>query len=67
MSSEILTADEAAQFLKVDRQRIYQLVREKHVPAILLGQRQYRFSKAALERWVEEGGSRRQGGRNETK
>jgi excisionase family DNA binding protein len=57
MDKDILIADEAAQILRVDRQRLYELCRTKQIPFILLGQRQYRFSRLKLERWLENGGS----------
>jgi excisionase family DNA binding protein len=66
MEKQILVADEVAEILRVDRQRIYQMVREKSLPFILLGQRQYRFSKQAIEAWLEKGGTQREGEGNET-
>ncbi len=64
METEILVADEVAEMFRVDRQRIYQMVREKSIPFILLGQRQYRFSKQAIENWLENGGTQKEGERD---
>lgn len=57
MSSEILVADEVAELLRVDRQRVYELARRKLIPVIRVGERQYRFSKYAIEKWLEKGGT----------
>ncbi len=56
--NEILVANEVAQKLRVDTQRIYEMCRTKSIPFILLGQRQYRFSKSAIEKWMENGGNK---------
>ena len=61
MQREILVAEEVADLLRVDKQRVYELVRTKQIPVIRLGERQYRFSAEAVQRWLMEGGS--QGGR----
>ena len=61
MEKQILVADEVAEILRVDKQRVYQMVREKSLPFILLGQRQYRFSKQAIETWLENGGTQKEG------
>jgi excisionase family DNA binding protein len=66
MSKQILIAEEVAELLRVDKQRIYQMVREKCIPFILLGQRQYRFSKQAIENWMENGGTQKDGENNAT-
>jgi excisionase family DNA binding protein len=39
MSSEILVAEEVAELLRVDKQRIYELVRTKRIPVIRVGER----------------------------
>lgn len=57
MEKQILIAEEVANRCRVNVQRIYQLVRDENIPFILLGQRQYRFSKQAIENWLEEGGN----------
>jgi excisionase family DNA binding protein len=66
MEKQILVADEVAQLIRVDRQRVYSMVREKSIPFILLGQRQYRFSKQAIEKWLEEGGTKKEGEHNDS-
>ena len=54
--NEILVAKEVAQKLRVDIQRVYELCRSKSIPFILLGQRQYRFSNQAIEKFLQNGG-----------
>lgn len=57
MDKQILVADEVADLLRVDKQRVYELVRTRQIPVIRLGERQYRFSADAVIRWLEAGGS----------
>ncbi len=57
MEQQILIADEVAEMLRVDRQRVYELVRRDAIPVIRLGERQYRFDAVAIRQWIERGGS----------
>ena len=57
MEKRILVADEVADLLRVDRQRIYELVRTNQIPVIRLGERQYRFSAQAIENFLHGGGN----------
>ena len=57
MEEEILIAEEVALIIRVDKQRVYELCRMDQIPFILLGQRQYRFSKQAIENWLANGGT----------
>lgn len=57
MNKQILVADEVADLLRVDKQRIYELVRTNQIPVIRLGERQYRFSAQAIEIWLASGGN----------
>jgi len=57
MTNEILIAEEAAELLRVSKQRIYELARTNKIPTIRLGERQFRFSKTALENWLAKGGN----------
>jgi excisionase family DNA binding protein len=56
MERQILVADEVAEMLRVDRQRIYELARRNAIPVIRLGERQYRFDADAIRQWIEGGG-----------
>jgi excisionase family DNA binding protein len=60
MEKQILVVDEVAELLRVDRQRIWELARANQLPVIRLGERQYRFSAAAIEKWLVEGGSKKE-------
>ncbi len=57
MEKRILVADEVAELLRVDTQRIYELVRTNRIPVIRLGDRQYRFSAQAIEEFLQGGGN----------
>ncbi len=57
MTTRLLKADKVAEILDVSTQRIYELTRENRIPFIKLGDRQYRYSEAALQAWLEDGGS----------
>ncbi len=56
MERQILIADEVAELLRVDRQRVYELARRDAIPVIRLGERQYRFDAEAIRQWIESGG-----------
>lgn len=56
MERQILLADEVAEMLRVDRQRVYELVRRGAIPVIRVGERQYRFDAEAIKQWIERGG-----------
>ena len=60
MEKQILIADEVAELLRVDKQRIYELVRTNQIPVIRLGERQYRFSAHAIEQFLRNGGTRKE-------
>jgi excisionase family DNA binding protein len=53
---EILKAGEVAELLRIDKQRLYELVRTRRIPVIRIGLRQYRFSRTAIMNWLEQGG-----------
>ena len=57
MDKILLKVDEVATLLQVDRQRVYELVRTGMIPVIKLGERQYRFSKSAIDEWLDHGGN----------
>lgn len=60
MEKTILVAEEVAEILRVDKQRIYELVRTNQLPFIRLGERQYRFSAQAIENFLNGGGTRKE-------
>lgn len=59
MTEKLLKVKDVAELFDLKPARIYELCREdKDFPFILIGQRQYRFSKTALHNWIERGGNR---------
>lgn len=63
MDEDILVAEEVASLIRVDRQRVYELCRtDPTFPVILVGQRQYRFSKNSVSKWLADGGSQKREG-----
>lgn len=62
MEKKILVAEEVAEILRVDKQRIYELVRTNQIPFIRLGERQYRFSAQVIENFLCGGGTRKDDG-----
>ena len=64
MENEITDAAGLARWLGLGKQRIYELCRtDPEFPVIVLGQRQYRFSKTAVEKWLDRGGNKKDVGR----
>ncbi len=61
MDKKILVADEVAEILRVDRQRVYELARTNQIPVIRLGERQYRFSAQSIEQFLHGGGTQKEG------
>lgn len=57
MTTKLLKAENVAEILDVSKQRIYELTREKQIPFIQVGERQYRYSETAILNWIENGGS----------
>jgi excisionase family DNA binding protein len=60
MDKQILVADDVAKILRIDRQRVYELVRTKSIPFIRLGERQYRFSARAIQEFLDNGGTQKE-------
>ena len=60
-SNKLYTASEMASTFNFKENRIYELVREKILPAVFVG-RQIRFSGEAIEEFIEKGGKRFPGG-----
>ena len=57
MTTKLLKAEKVAEMLDITKARVYFLSREKKLPTILVGDRQYRYSEAAIVQWIENGGS----------
>lgn len=50
---EVMDIKTLAQYLGMGRSKIYNLIRQKKVPASRIG-RQYRFSKPLVDQWLKE-------------
>ena len=50
----ILTTLEACQLLRISRATLYAEVHAGRIPALWIGKRCLRFSRIALERWLEQ-------------
>ncbi len=57
MTQKLLTVKEVSQILDLKPARIYELTREKKIPFVQIGERQYRYSETALMNWIENGGN----------
>lgn len=60
MTQKLKTAKWVSELLGVKTARVYELTREKKIPFIQIGERQYRYSETALMNWIEGGGNREQ-------
>ncbi len=66
MTQKLLTVKEVSEILDLKPARIYELTREKKLPFVQIGERQYRYSEPALASWIERGGNQEsEVGRNE--
>jgi len=54
MENEIMTVDEVAAFLRVNRKTIYQYATRQRIPHRKVGRR-FLFSKSALMEWLTGG------------
>ncbi len=57
MTNKLLTVKEVGEILDLKPSRIYELTREKKIPFVQIGERQYRYSETALTNWIERGGN----------
>ncbi len=57
MTQKLLTVIEVAEILDLKPARIYELTREKKIPFVQIGERQYRYSETALLDWIDNGGN----------
>ena len=51
-NERVLTIDELAEYLKISKSTLYKLVQEGKVPGQKVG-RHWRFSRRAIDRWIE--------------
>jgi excisionase family DNA binding protein len=53
MQENLLTTEQVARYLKVDKFTIYRLVTQKKIPAFKVGN-QWRFKRAMIDAWLME-------------
>lgn len=53
MQEMLLTTQQVANYLKIDKFTVYRLVAQKRLPAFKVGN-QWRFKKALLEAWLRK-------------
>ena len=54
MSNEVMKVEEAASFLRVSKNTVYEYIRRGIIPARKIG-RIWRLSRVALEEWLSDG------------
>lgn len=60
-NDQVMTLEELAGYLKIPKSTLYKLVHEGRVPGQKLG-KQWRFAKAAIDRWLDSEQANNQGG-----
>jgi putative molybdopterin biosynthesis protein len=50
---EVMDIKELSQYLRIGKSKIYNLIRQRKIPASRIG-RQYRFSKEVVDSWLRE-------------
>ena len=50
---EVMDIRTLSQYLSIGRSKVYNLIRQKKIPASRIG-RQYRFSKSLIDAWLRE-------------
>lgn len=51
-ADQVMTLDELSVYLKIPKSTLYKLVQEGRIPGQKLG-KQWRFGKAAIDRWLD--------------
>ena len=54
---ELLTVDEIAQYLRLNRETVLRKARKGEIPAIKIGYRSYRFYKDQIDDWLKVRGA----------
>ena len=54
MVSDIMTLQETAEYLKVNKQTIYRMLKAKQIPAFKM-RSEWRFQKSAIDEWIKKG------------
>ena len=61
MSQKLLTVKEVSEILDLKPARVYELTRQKKIPFVQIGERQYRYHEPAIWNWIENGGNKENG------
>ena len=61
MQENLLSADQVARYLKVDKFTIYRLVSQKKIPAFKVGN-QWRFKRKMIDAWLLKNSNLEKGG-----
>jgi excisionase family DNA binding protein len=52
-SEDVMTIEELAEYLKIPKSTLYKQAQDRKIPGQKIG-KQWRFSKAAIDRWMNE-------------
>ena len=52
----LIKAPEAAKMLDIRLARLYELTRQRIVPAVRIGAKQLRYDRETLREWIQKGG-----------
>jgi excisionase family DNA binding protein len=52
MMDKLLTVDEVAEYLRLNRETVLRKARKGEIPAIRMGYRSYRFYKGQIDDWL---------------
>lgn len=52
----LIKAPEAAKMLDIRLARLYELTRQRIVPAVRIGPKQLRYDRETLREWIQKGG-----------
>jgi len=61
MQENLLTTEQVAEYLKIDKFTLYRLVTQKKIPAFKVGS-QWRFERRLLEDWLRKNSNLSAGG-----
>ena len=64
MQENLLTTEQVAEYLKIDKFTLYRLVTQGKVPAFKVGS-QWRFKRKLIDAWLQKNSNLRDSGSNE--
>jgi excisionase family DNA binding protein len=59
MSEKLLTTDQVARYLNIDKFTVYRLVTQRKIPAFKVGN-QWRFKKNMIDAWLLKNSNRKE-------